>query len=120
EGAVDLELVEGKFPQTAERGLARAKIIECDTRTGILQLVDDCRRRVRLRHQTGFGDLNFQAPRIEPGPVANLEYVTRRRQVDELLGRQVEGQEQMPGPDARHLRRLAKQQTRQVRHDAAL
>ena len=90
-----------EFAQAAERGLAGAEIVERDADADAAQILDDLLGGGRVVHQAGFGDLDLQTARIEAGAVEDRQYVQAGILVDELRGRQVEGQEQIASASSR-------------------
>src|SRR5579883_2126926 len=59
ERAVDLDHVEGEFPQVPERGITDAEIIEADAHAKLAQLVQDGDVRFVVLEQCGLGDLEL-------------------------------------------------------------
>ncbi len=117
---VDLHLVEGEVAQAPEAGLAGAEIIERDAAADIAQHGHDPTGNLGIGHDGGFGDLDIEAARIEPGAVDDREHVQRRRGIDQLGGGKVEGQEDMLRPGNGGFGRLAQQRLRQRIDEAAL
>ena len=62
EGTIDLQNVDGKTAEAAERGMARAKIVYAEPDAEILQLREDARRSFGVTHGYGFCDFQLQAP----------------------------------------------------------
>ena len=84
EGAVDLDLVEGKSLQVAQRAVARSEVVHRDPHTEIPQGMQ--RRHVGLargeKHR--FGHLQFEAVRSEPGQRERLAHRGDQTGITEL------------------------------------
>src|SRR5688500_14023198 len=65
EGLGDLEVVEGKLLEVAKRRMADAEVVDGDLDPERLELAEPPRGRVKVVHQSGLGDLQRQAPRVE-------------------------------------------------------
>ncbi len=62
EGAIDLDLVEGKGMDVRERRIARAKIVHGDADAHHLEPPQRHQRAFQVADERRFGDLQFQAP----------------------------------------------------------
>ena len=67
EGAVNLDLVEGKMLQGGERGISGAVIIHRDLDTEGLQLAHHVQGMLIVGNNAGFGDFQFQTRRRQAG-----------------------------------------------------
>ena len=76
EALVDLDLVERERAQIAERRVARPEIVQRNLDAKILDLVQPFERELRIRHQHGLGDLEFQPVRRD---IVGSERVDDRR-----------------------------------------
>src|SRR5437870_8151832 len=65
EAAVDLQLVEGEALQIAQRGVARAEIVERDAHPERAQRMQQLERGVAAFEEDRFGDLDLEPRRSE-------------------------------------------------------
>jgi len=81
ERPVDLDLVERKAAQIAQRGIAGAEIIERDPHAEALDPAQRGKRILGVLHEDAFGDLELEAVRRQTGPgeglLDHLEQVRR-------------------------------------------
>ena len=66
EGPVDLDPADRKAVEVAERGIARAEIVERDADAKLAQPVQRPQRRLVIAEQGGFGDFQFQPAGGQP------------------------------------------------------
>ncbi len=59
EGAIDLEHVDRKAAQTAERGMSRSKVIDAEPNAKVPELRKGSVRSFRIAHRHGFGDFKL-------------------------------------------------------------
>ena len=67
EGAVDFQVVDREKLEIGKRGIARAKIVDCQGDAHFLESFEYQARFFRLFHDRAFGDLDFQQMRRQPG-----------------------------------------------------
>ena len=77
-GLVDLEGIDGKFPQIAEAGIAGAKIVDRDLNIPGPQGVEDGLRGFGVLHQHALGQLQLQATGVEAGALEGGENAARK------------------------------------------
>src|SRR5258706_14353337 len=98
EAAVDLDLVERKALQIAQRGIAGAEIVECDPHPDAAKLVQDRERGFVVADQHGLGDLQLQPVRRKAGGRQRGNDLQRERAALELNRRDVDRELDMVGP----------------------
>src|SRR5580704_4622609 len=101
EAAVDLDLVERKALQIAERRVAGAEIVERDPYAERAKLVQDGKRRLVVANQDGFGDLELQAARRKAGGGERGGDPERQHAALELARRHVHREPDVVGPAGR-------------------
>ncbi len=84
-------LSNGKSLQILQRGIAGSEIVERDVNPERAKLVQRRQRRVVVRDQNGFGDLELQPARVEPGLGEDGRDLERQRFRTELDRRDVDG-----------------------------
>ena len=97
ERTVDLERVDRKSVQVAQRRVPRAEVIEVDLHAELAQAVQHVRHVARVAHQGGFGDLESQGLRPDPGVLDRLLDEPHEAVLQELPGGHVDGDVVEPG-----------------------
>ena len=90
EAAVDLDLVERKALQIAQRGIAGAEIVERDPYPDGAKLMQDGKRRVVVADQDRLGDLELEPARRQAGGRERCDDLQRQRAALELDRRDVD------------------------------
>src|SRR5918993_1037120 len=101
EAAVDLQLVEDRLVQIADRRIAGAEVVERDADAERAQPLHDVQRRSVVAQEDAFGDFELDpVPRHLP-PRKGLAHEVRQRSHDDLLRADVqrEGDRIRPGRD---------------------
>ena len=90
ECSVDLEYIDWKLLQIAERRITSAKIINGDPGAGCLKRIQHCQIIVGMMHQGAFGQLQLQTNRIETVFGQRLSHQISQLHLLELATRQVD------------------------------
>src|SRR5581483_2833516 len=90
EAAVDLEEVDRKVLQVAERGQARSEVIERKLATELPQSLDEAVRLREARHRRRLGDLEAHFGCIEPTAVELVDDERQKFVVPKALARKID------------------------------
>jgi hypothetical protein len=90
EGLVDLDLVEGKAAQVAQRGEAGAEVVERYAHAEVAQLVQRHPRRLAVLQKHGLGDLELEPARLDAGGGERAHHELRQVARVELHRREVD------------------------------
>src|SRR5260370_41783764 len=100
EGAIDLDLVERECPQVRQRRVTGPEIVHRDADAKRLELTQRRQRPIEIADQRGFGDLQFEPPRVQPGLNKDSVNQLRKLRIMQLHRRDVHGDSERIRPAA--------------------
>ena len=120
EGLVDLDLVERKRQQIAERRIAGSKVVQRDGDADILELLNDQNVALLVLQQQRFGDLQFQPFRRQPRLHQRAQNDVEQCAGPELPGREIDRDLDVLRPGNRVGARLLQDPLSQRLHQSGL